>query len=275
MEDDRCIAFLSWALPRLHLRWPGFRKVRKQVCKRLGRRLKHLGLRDVDEYRAYLHENAAEWAHFDALCRITISRFNRDREMFRKLEREVLPVLAVDLLARGESTLRIWSAGCAGGEEPYTLAILWHHELEARFPGIGIDVVATDVDLQMLGRARAARYDSGSLKELPAELRDRAFAGAAGGYLLKPRYRRDIRFCRQDIRRELPDGRFDLVLCRNLVFTYFDAELQKRLARSMIARLRAGGALVIGAHERLPEDVAGLLPWFPEQRIYRKSTCGS
>lgn len=274
MKDDRCVDFLQWALPQLHLRWSGFRKVRKQVCKRLDRRIRQLGLSDIEEYRAWLDAHADEWICLDSLCRITISRFNRDQAVFRDLTRDVLPTLATAVIARGDGILCVWSAGCASGEEPYTLAVLWHLELEPAFPELGIDVVATDVDAGMLQRARDARYEYGSLKELPAEIRARAFAAADGSYRLKKEYKRHVRFIEQDIRREQPDGLFDLILCRNLAFTYFDAELQMRLAEVMIARLHAGGALVIGAHEHLPDGVAGLVPWLENSRIYRKNVGG-
>jgi hypothetical protein len=79
MQDAECVALLRWALPRLGLRWPGFRKVRRQVCKRINRRIKELGLADVAAYREHLERVPEEWPRLDALCRITISRFYRDR----------------------------------------------------------------------------------------------------------------------------------------------------------------------------------------------------
>src|SRR5438477_9810042 len=119
-----CVEFLQWALPRLRMRWDGFRKVRRQVCRRIERRSRELGLTDLAAYRDYLERRPDEWARLDALCRVTISRFYRDRETFAALEQEVLPALA-----RGGAEIEVWSAGCASGEEPYTLALLWKLEL--------------------------------------------------------------------------------------------------------------------------------------------------
>ena len=274
MKDERCVRFLQRALPRMHLRWPGFRKVRRQACKRVERRLKALGLTDIDEYEDYLETHSDEWATLDSLCRITISRFGRDQSVFATLVDAVLPELARNVRARGGETLRAWSAGCASGEEPYTLAILWRTGFQPRFPGMTLDITATDSDPQVLRRAREARYGPGSLKELPADLLDRAFTRDDGNFCLKARYRDDVTFLEQDVRVTQPDGPFDLVLCRNLVFTYFDDELQSALLSRLIDVMADGAALVIGLHEHLPECAGRLKPWFEKQRIYRRTTPG-
>nr|NIV19534.1 chemotaxis protein CheR [Gammaproteobacteria bacterium] len=115
MKDQHCVQFLQWALPQLHMSWPGFRKVRRQVCKRIGRRMRELGLEAVEDYRAYLSHHASEWERLDAMCRITISRFYRDRGVFAALEKSELPALLQRLRARGGHRLRAWSAGCGSG----------------------------------------------------------------------------------------------------------------------------------------------------------------
>lgn len=270
MKDEQCVRFLQWALPTLGMRWPGFRKVRRQVCKRVDRRMRELGIAEVEDYRRHLEDHPGEWQRLDPLCRITISRFYRDKGVFQALAREVLPVLVREAQARGDRTLRAWSAGCGSGEEPYSLLVLWAMEMEPRFPGTGIDVVATDADPNVLRRARAAEYEYGSLKELPDAWRDQAFLREDGIYRLRPQYRRRVEFLEQDIRRRQPPGPFDLVLCRNLAFTYFDVALQRRLLRRIVDRLREGGALVIGAHERLPDGAEGLSAWPDADRVYRK-----
>ena len=88
------------------------------------------------ENRALLERDSAEWRSLDALCTIPVSRFWRDRTVFEQLEREVLPALARAARGAGRDALECWSAGCAGGEEPYTLAILWHARLRQRFPAL-------------------------------------------------------------------------------------------------------------------------------------------
>jgi len=271
MKDEQCVRFLQWALPRLDMKWSGFRKVRRQVCKRIDRRLRHLGLVQIDEYRDFLETHDEEWQRLDSMCRITISRFYRDKRVFKVLAEQVLPTLADQARERGDSELRIWSAGCASGEEPYTLLILWGVGLESRFPEISIDIVATDADPNMIQRARDARYKSGSLKDLPEQWRNRAFDREGDAWWLKPDYERHVGFFEQDIRHEQPDGPFDLVLCRNFAFTYYDDVLQNALLGQIAATMHRGAALVLGVHEHLPRKIEGLSVWYDEQRIWRKT----
>jgi len=275
MPDQDCVGFLQWCLPRLGLRWPGYRKVRRTVCKRVGRRPRELGLGDLDAYRAYLRDHPDEWARLDADCRIPISRFYRDRGVFDYLGRSALPEVAESAAARGRRRLRCWSAGCASGEEVYTLRVLWDLSVQpirpGVGPGVGFEILGTDADAALLRRAEAARYQGGSLKDLPAAWRDAAFTGDGKAFVLRPEFRRDVAFQEADIRHRQPDGPFDLVLCRNLVFTYFAPGLQAALQRAIAARLAPGGYLAIGAHERLPVEAGDLVPVAPELPIYRKA----
>ena len=223
-----CVAFLQWALPRLGRRWASYRKVRRQVCRRVRDRVAELGLEGFDAYRELLLARPNEWAVLDGLMNVTISRFNRDRGVFEFLRDEIL-----------EPGMRVWSAGCASGEEPYTLALLCD----------GLDILATDVDPAMLRRAEAARYPASALREL----HDRdAFTDG----VLDERYRH-VTFACHDIRDDPPAGPFDLVLCRNLAFTYFDEPTQ----RATLQRLASvTPTLVIGAHESLPEGQREFAP---------------
>ncbi len=271
MPDQDCVAFLQWCLPRLGLRWPGYRKVRRTVCKRVGRRRRALGLGDLEAYRAFLIETPAEWARLDVDCRIPISRFYRDRRVFDYLGRRALPVVAQSAAARGGRRLRCWSAGCASGEEAYTLRVLWDLSVQPIRPEVGFEILGTDADAALLRRAEAARYQGGSLKDLPAAWRDAAFTRDGEAFVLRPEFRRDVAFQEADIRRGQPEGPFDLVLCRNLVFTYFAPGLQAALQRAIAARLAPGGYLVIGAHERLPAEAGDLVPLAPKLPIYRKA----
>ncbi|MEE8226367.1 MAG: CheR family methyltransferase, partial [Kiloniellales bacterium] len=129
MRDEDCVRFLQWCLPPLGLRWAGYRRVRRTVCKRIERRRRELGLADAAAYRACLIADPGEWTRLDALCRISISRFYRDRAVFDHLVCDVLPNLATKAGRRADTALRCWSAGCASGEEPYSLAIAWRYAL--------------------------------------------------------------------------------------------------------------------------------------------------
>lgn len=270
VKDPECVRFLQWALPRLRMSWPGYRKVRRQVCKRITRRLHALGLAGMAHYREYLETTPEEWSTLDSLCRVTISRFYRDRIAFDHLFDVVLPCLTEQVRVRGANHLDAWSIGCASGEEPYTLAIgliLRADTVPAQPP---FTIIASDADLGMLARAQAACYDWSSVKALPRDWLRAAFDRADHGYCLRSRYRERVRFLHQDIRTALPGRHFDMVLCRNLVFTYFDAELQSAILEKLLVRLRPGGALIIGKHESLPARGRALAAWFPKLGTYRR-----
>jgi chemotaxis protein methyltransferase CheR len=251
MTDAECVAFLQWALPRLGLRWQGFRKVRRQVCRRVSRRMAELGLCEADAYRAYLESDGQEWNVLAGLCRVTISRFWRDRAVFEALRDEVLPELGPSVSA--------WSAGCASGEEPYSLV------LAAAQAHVEIHVTATDVDPVLLERARRACYEESSLRDLPPNIRASAFEGGC----LRREHRAPVDFVRHDAREGAPGGPFDLTLCRNLVFTYFADALQREVGRHLVRSLRSGGTLVVGAHETVPEGLNGLEAWPGARGVYR------
>jgi chemotaxis protein methyltransferase CheR len=249
------------------MRWPGFRKVRRQVCKRIARRTGNLGLADLDAYRSHLEAHPEEWRVLDALCRITISRFYRDKGVFDQLAGEVLPALARQAMTRQGAAVRCWCAGCASGEEAYTLSILW----KLTVPGSTLRMVATDADGHMVERARKGCYAAGSLRDAPKGWLETAFERSGPTYCVRPPFRAGIEFIQRDIRDDGPDGPFDLVLCRNLAFTYFDDRMQRTVLRHLSENLRPGGFLVIGRLETLPggggPEIEELAPC-----LYRKRT---
>jgi chemotaxis protein methyltransferase CheR len=260
MRDDDCVRFLQETLPRLGLRWPGFKKVRGQVCKRIGRRLSELRLGGLDAYRERLAIDPDEWRVLDRMCRVTISRLWRDRETYRGLETAVLPALA----SRAAGSLQIWSCGCASGEEPHSIAMLWHERLADRFPKVEIRILATDADLHMLVRAGRAVYPAGAAKEVPDDIAATALepVGDAGREVrVTDRDRAVVRRVQSDVRDGVPGGPFHLILCRNSVFTYFDETRQRSVAARIVERLHRGGALVVGGHETLPGGLTRLTPW--------------
>jgi chemotaxis protein methyltransferase CheR len=269
MQRSDCVAFLQWCLPRMRMRWPGFRRVRSQVCKRIARRIAELGLESLDAYRGVLEANPDEWSRLDRLCRITISRFFRDQGVFEALASTVLPALAASARERGDDRLRVWSCGCASGEEPYTVAMMWDFELAEDHPELELEVLGTDCDLHLLVRARTATSDAGSLRDLPGQWRCAAFEQGGGRLTIRQPFREAIIWCCQDVRQTQPASSFDLVLCRNLVFTYYEPSLQLELARRLAGAVCPGGALVIGAHEALPPD-APFAPWLASEPIYRR-----
>jgi chemotaxis protein methyltransferase CheR len=269
VDDRDCTAFLQWALPQLDLRWPGFRKVRRQVCKRLQRRMRDLGLQDFAAYRVRLEVDPAEWRALDECCHITISRFFRDRGVFETLRGRVLPDIAARAKREGRDA-RAWSAGCASGEEPYTLKILWDLEVVNFFPGVGLSIIATDIDEAMLTRARQGCFERTSLHELPPQVIEQAFDRRGSFFCIKPRHREGIEFVYQDLRSQAPTSHFDLILCRYVAFTYFAVPLQQKVLARIMERLLPGGYFVIGTHERLPGDVPELVSPIGTPQIFQK-----
>lgn len=278
--NQDCIRFLQIWLPRLDLKWAGYRKVRRTVCKRIGRRMRALGLTELAPYGHLLEKSPEERARLDVFCRIPISRFYRDRAVFQALAERLLPDLAARAARDGAEALQCWCAGCASGEEVYSLRLLWDLASRRDSCSMRLEILGTDVDAFMLERATAGCYPLGSLKDLPADWQEKAFTRSEGAaqdkdiFCLRPAFRHGIHFGCEDIRKRQPDGPFHLVLCRNFVFTYFANDLQRETLSGIARRLLPGGLLVLGAHERLPateglfERVGNDLP------VWRKPTVG-
>ncbi len=190
--------------------------------------------------------------------------------MFEFLGETVLPALAEAARRRDDSLLRVWSAGCASGEEAYTLAVVWRLELQPRFPDLSMGVIATDANPAVLDRARRGCYSASSLKDLPPEHRAAAFVHEGDVWRVRDEFRSGVEFLRQDIRRERPAGPFSLILCRHLAFTYFDEDLQTEILRFLLDCLLPEGALAAGKQETLPPAAADLLEeWAPHTGVYR------
>ena len=271
MSDHELIGFLQWCLPKLQLRWPGFRKVRRTIRKRLTRRIRELGLAGLADYRNTLAADPAEWSFLDKICRIPISRFYRDRSIYNMLTNQVLPDCAARARTRSDCKISILSAGCASGEEPYSVSLVWHLRVAEKFPDCTIDILAVDVDDLMISRAHAACYSSSALKDLPHDLVELGFEQKHGVHCLKDRFRKCVHFLNCDLRRSVPDGPFDLVLCRNTAFTYFDKTTQALVSSKLAAALRIGGYLVTGAHEVLPAMDNDLVRAQPGSPVFRKT----
>jgi chemotaxis protein methyltransferase CheR len=231
--------------------------------------MRELGLDSFATYQARLEVDPAEWRALDECCHITISRFFREASVFEVLRSPVL----LDLAARAEREGRnvmVWSAGCASGEEPYTIKILWDLEVAHVRPTVSLSIVASDVDDAMLARAREGCFQATSLHELPRSLVAQAFERIGSLYCVKSRHREGIEFLNQDLRSEMPAEVFDLILCRYVAFTYFAAPLQRKVMAGMFERLRPHGYFVIGSKEQLPGVVPGLVPLVGAAQVFRK-----
>jgi len=231
-----------------------------------------MGLSNLSAYKDYLEDHPEEWKILDSMCQITISRFYRDRGIFDTLRSEILPSLARSILRSGGDELTCWSAGCCSGEEPYTLQILWkicvipaiRHDLPLR-------IIATDVNRDVLNRAREGRYLESNLRDLPKELFHQAFTQCGKFFIVKKSFTENIDFLEHDIRQQLPKKMFHLILCRNFVFTYFEEALQQEILHAMLTRLYQKGIFTIGIHEKLPHSERDLIQYNNSPGIYIKT----
>jgi chemotaxis protein methyltransferase CheR len=227
--------------------------------------LAELGVRELSEYRALLETHPEEWTRLDGLAQISISRFYRDQGVWQMLEHAMLPRLAARARTRGETRLRVCSAGCVSGEEPYTLALLFALSTAPR--DLRAEILGTDANAHLLRRAHRACYRATSVRDVPEAWRA-AFERSIDAHCLRADYRTPVRVLEQDIRQAVLETHFDLILCRNLAFTYFGTPMQAAIARRLAERLVVGGMLVLGIHESLPEAV----PTLVQERLwlYRK-----
>ncbi|MDJ0957243.1 MAG: CheR family methyltransferase [Arenicellales bacterium] len=232
--------------------------------------MNQMHIKSVSDYREFLEKHAEEWDWIEALSHVTISRFYRDKAVFKFLENDLLPLLVKQVSDRKRNLLRVWSVGCCSGEEPYTMALIWKVRLQPQWPNVRLEVMATDVDSKLIQRAKQAAYPYSSIKALPNEWQHQLFDQRNGLFYLKPEYQRDVHFVEQDVRVTTPQGLFDLVLCRNLAFTYFEIEQQHKILDRIHAAIQPDGVLVIGIQEDLPEGTQGFSTCSEKLKIFKK-----
>lgn len=240
----------------------------KCLRRRVAVRMRARGVHTFEAYSHLLDTDAAEYDRLLDALTINVTKFWRNAETWRALAD---PYLA-DLWRARLGAVRVWSAGCASGEEPYTIAVLLAETARAarepdRLNRARID--ATDVDTESLARATAAEYPDGAFAEMPVELARHYFPGPPRRPL--PVLRELVRVRRHDLTHEPPPvPPYDLIVCRNVVI-YFDRPMQERLFLMFAEALAPEGVLVLGkvetlfglARERLTlED--------PRERIYRR-----
>ena len=241
--------------------------------RRLALRLAALNLPDYLAYRHYLAENDQEIdALIDSLT-LKVSRFFRNPFVFEALSAFFLPRL---INAAGSEPIRVWCAGCAKGEEPYSLAILFKELLAHNPAAPPLFILATDIDAQALRAARAAVYSEEGVTEVKKGQLDRYFTLEHGRYHLHEEIKGMVTFARHDVTTPIPPtsgvfSGYHLILCRN-VQIYFVREIQRRTMTTLSGCLLKGGALVLGEAETLPEDLPGskLVEMLPYSKIFIK-----
>jgi two-component system, chemotaxis family, CheB/CheR fusion protein len=246
---------------------------RSSLARRIRKRMGDLSVTSFADYRDLLETDADEFRALFNTILINVTSFFRDTECWAFLQREVLPEL---LAARGpDEEIRVWSAGCSSGEEPYSLAILFAEVLGVEECARRVKIYGTDVDEEALRQARSGLYPAKSLEPLSAELRDRYFEAATiGHFTFRNDLRRRVIFGRHDITRDAPISRLDLLVCRNTLM-YFNIESQRQIIDRFHFALRDSGNLFLGKAEMLLSDNVRFEVVSMRQRIFRRRPGGA
>jgi chemotaxis protein methyltransferase CheR len=263
MEFDQ---FLKEIAPRLGLQWKPFKK--DGIKRRLDRRIIEIGYSSFEQYLQEIDHHAEEEDRLSQILTVTISRFFRDREVFKILETTLIPTL---LKNKDKKRLKIGSIGCASGEEPYSLSLLWKEAFEKDHPEIRLSIIATDINGSVLVRAKDGRYKESSLKEVSEGVRRKFFKPENGIYILDRKIRETVDFRRHNVLQDEFFSDTDILFCRNCAFTYLSKESQQEVLKRIVSSLSGEGYLVIGKEELLPLTYPILcVPIFPKERIYQK-----
>ncbi len=265
MDDGHFRCLLDF----LGFSWSGYRKVRKGAKKRIARHMQALGCRQMSAYLACLAADAAARRACEECLTIPISRFFRDRRLWDTL----LAQLPQWVAARPPgAAYRVWSAGCARGEETYSFKILWTL-LASQAPGTtaALELLGSDLNPAHLAAARRGIYAAASLREMRPAERAAGLTMLPGGrrWVVRPAIRQGILWRVHDLRGGPLDGPYDLIFLRNTILTYLAEPLRSEAFAKLLGVLAPGGILVIGGHERLPLAREALRPIAGYPRAFR------
>jgi two-component system CheB/CheR fusion protein len=238
------------------------------IQRRLRRRMAASGATSIADYLEFLTAHPEEEQRLVADFLIKVTRFFRDTPLFDKLRESILPEL-IATAVKEQRELRLWSAGCATGEEAYSLAILVADLLEGNPTPPSVRIFATDLDESALAFARRGAYPASALADASPELIERYFTERDGTYEITKQIRSTIVFGSHDLGQRPPFPHTDLIMCRN-VLIYFTPDLQRRALEIFAYSLRDDGVLVLGKSET-PRPVEQLFePVDRRLRVYRR-----
>jgi chemotaxis protein methyltransferase CheR len=229
------------------------------VISRLSKRLRELRFQSFSEYLHHVHNSPErEQELVNLINQITTNKtdYFREKHHFEYLQSVYLP----SFTQAAAKNIRIWSAGCSSGEEPYTIAMVVAermHESSAFRQGLDIKILATDVDTNVLAKAQVGRYPAEALNPVPAGLRARYFQQTGFEYQAKPELQSLITFKRFNLMHEFPfHYGFNVIFCRN-VLIYFSQEDRMQIIRKFSSCLRPDGLLILGHSESLLAENCG------------------
>lgn len=245
--------------------------------RRLAVRMTKLHLKDPLAYLQRLQSDPEEYDRLIETIEIKVSAFFRDPLVFEIIAQRVLPQILERHRRDRSHQIRVWCAGCAAGEEAYSLAIILAQELTEEDLKWAPYICATDISAAALAAAHLGSYHRGSCENIKLGVLDSFFQPQADGFIVAPEIRRLVHFSRHDLTSgdspapaDSVYGSFDLVLCRN-VLIYFSLDLQERVLEKLYTALNPGGYLVLGTCESLPPQIASrLLTVDRSSRIFQK-----
>ena len=241
---------------------------RPSLMRRMSHRMAAVGIKDYTDYTDYLEVHPEELGHLFNHILINVTAFFRDPACWDHLAREIVPKIVAG--TGKDETIRVWSAGCASGEEAYSLAMVFAESMEPEEFKKRVKIYASDVDEEALAQARLARFRPRDLQNVPAPMKRRYFHESGGFHVFDPDLRRSVIFGRHDLVHDAPISRTDLLVCRNTLM-YLNAEMQGRILARMHFALKDEGYLFIGraemllSHTALFQSVSGL-----KYRIFSK-----
>jgi chemotaxis protein methyltransferase CheR len=244
----------------------------KDTCmkRRVAIRMRSTHCRTAGEYCNLLRQSPQELDLLQKALTIHVSQFFRNPSMFEKLRSDVLPGLFRSSRTNGSGIVRLWCLGCAGGEEPYSLAILLREYFGKELRAVQVVIQGTDIDAATIRAAQQAEYTPERLKDVPGELRDRYFRQDESRFRLVPEIRNMVTFLQGDITSTSDYAPSDLVVCRNTLI-YFTRPDQEKILHGVADILPDGGILVLGKSETLVGDVRRRFEAVcPVERIYRR-----
>jgi chemotaxis methyl-accepting protein methylase len=224
--------------------------------------------RTMQAYVSLLNEDREARQHFDCLMTVSISRFFRDRQLWEVLEEEMFPAL----IQEDHSRVKIWSAGCACGEEVYSLRILWEI-IGRRYDRLPeLELLATEMNPVYLNRAQNGIYSRSSLREVPEVIREEYFRPMRKGrsYAVSEHLKEGIVWKEQNLLINSLGSAFHLVFLRNSLLTYYEEALEIPAFQRVLDSITRGGFLIIGSHEKMPAGNWGLVPTGFHRHIYQK-----
>lgn len=243
---------------------------RASLMRRVSKRMAEVGVEDFEEYQDYLEVHPEEFVDLFNTILINVTSFFRDKAAWDYLAQEIVPRI-LEAKTTNE-TIRIWSAGCASGEEAYSLAITMAEAIGLDACRRQVKIYATDVDEDDLEQARHGNYSDEAVEDLPKSLRQKYFdlSKNNGRYVFRQDLRRILIFGRHDLMHDAPISRLDLLVCRNTLI-YFNREAQERIVARFHFALKDTGYLFLGRAETMLTYGQLFEPVEIKHRIFRKA----